>query len=484
MAKKFGGFTPEQKEILARKMGFTGPMAGFGQFLQSSPANSSRFLQYENKAKQMVEGTALQKPKPLPAFAAGGTTTITDVATIQENAQNSEGSQTTADMIANPEAYSTPTEVVTASVTPDTVVDTNSGQVASTPDVKASTATASQAADIEATEAAKYKASTVTDEVKDATQKMKAAQGTVSTQAQAVAATAQPSANATVQGQLEKLMKGFEGGQTPAWAAGAMRNVNALMASRGMGSSSMAASATTQAAMESAIGVAVQDAATYSSFEMQNLNNRQQAALQNAQAFLQMDLANLDNRQQTAMFKGQSIIQSLFSDQAAQNAAKQFNASSENQTNQFFASLKSSTDQFNIAQKNSMSQFNTDQVNSVSMFNKQMNAARDQFNATNRLVVDQANATWRQQVTLANTQAQNEANRLDAQSLSAMTMAAYNNMMQQERDFYSFAFQASENAQERASQLFMAKLAADTEMDAATGNALGNLAGAIFSTPW
>ena len=49
------------------------------------------------------------------------------------------------------------------------------------------------------------------------------------------AATATPSAQATVKGQLDTLMQDFEGGATPAWAAGAMRNANAQMAARGLG---------------------------------------------------------------------------------------------------------------------------------------------------------------------------------------------------------------------------------------------------------
>ena len=70
---------------------------------------------------------------------------------------------------------------------------------------------------------------------------------------------------------------------------------------------------------------------------MANLNNRQQAAVQNAQSFLQMDFRNLDVKQQNDMFKTQSVMQSLFTDAAAENASRQFNATGENQTNQFFA---------------------------------------------------------------------------------------------------------------------------------------------------
>lgn len=52
-----------------------------------------------------------------------------------------------------------------------------------------------------------------------------------------------------------------------------------------------------------------------------------------------MDMANLDKSQQAAVLDQQFRQQRLLSDQAANNAALQFNATSENQTNQFMANL-------------------------------------------------------------------------------------------------------------------------------------------------
>ena len=77
---------------------------------------------------------------------------------------------------------------------------------------------------------------------------------------QVQAAEATPTNKATVQGQLEGLMAAFEGGNTPVWAAGAMRNVTTQMANRGLGASSMAAQALIQGAMESALPIAQADA--------------------------------------------------------------------------------------------------------------------------------------------------------------------------------------------------------------------------------
>ena len=93
------------------------------------------------------------------------------------------------------------------------------------------------------------------------------------------AVTGAPSTDATVQGQLTGLMKDFEGAEPPAWAAGAMRQAAAMMASRGLSASSMAGQAVIQAAMESALPIAQMDAQTFAKFESQNLSNKQQAAM-------------------------------------------------------------------------------------------------------------------------------------------------------------------------------------------------------------
>ena len=96
------------------------------------------------------------------------------------------------------------------------------------------------------------------------------------------------------------------------------------------------------------------DAAAMSQIELTNLNNRQAAQVENAKSFLQMDIANLDNEQQTSLFKSQQLAASLLSDAAAENAASQFNASSQNQTDQFFANLSAQVAEFNNEQSNAM----------------------------------------------------------------------------------------------------------------------------------
>ena len=93
------------------------------------------------------------------------------------------------------------------------------------------------------------------------------------------AATATPTDKATVAGQLGLLTANFDPTNPPTWAAGAIRGVQAVMQQRGLGASSIAGQALVQAAMESALPIAQADARTVSTFEAQNLSNRQQLSL-------------------------------------------------------------------------------------------------------------------------------------------------------------------------------------------------------------
>ena len=389
------------------------------------------------------------------------------------------------------------------------------------------------------------------------------------------AATGAPSTDATVQGQLTGLMEDFEGKEPPAWAAGAMRAASAQMAARGLSSSSIAGQAIVQAAMESAIPIASQDAKTAASFELQNLsnkqqsamfaaqqraeflnlefnqefqtrvanaakisdianmnftaeqqialenarmaqsvdlanldaanakvlsdaaamsqldmanlNNRQQAQVQQANAFLQMDMKNLDNEQQTSVFKTQQRANALLSDQAAENAAKQFNASSEIQVQQFYDNLSASLGMFNSEQTNAQNRFNAGETNAVEQFNKKMLDQRQQFNATNQLIIEQANASWYQSVATMDTAAQNEANRADAAAATNMTALAFSAMMQETRDMMSYAWQAANNDADRATNLAIAQMQSDDAKQAASASksagfwsAIGNFGSAVI----
>lgn len=211
----------------------------------------------------------------------------------------------------------------------------------------------------------------------------------------------------------------------------------------------------------------LQNAATVASMDMANLNNRQQAAVVNAQSFLQMDLANLSNEQQTALFKSQQVIQSLFTDAAAENAASQFNATSQMQTDQFFASLTAQVNQFNAQQKNAMSQFNSGQTNAIAQFNTSQINAMEQFNAQQRLVIDQSNAEWRRNIATQDTAAINQANQFNAQMGMQLSLAQYNNMWQGYRDTMQYSYQAGQNDLDRENRLAVATLQKEAAVEAA-----------------
>ena len=157
----------------------------------------------------------------------------------------------------------------------------------------------------------------------------KAATGSFNQTMLAQAAAGSVPAQATVQGQMEKLMNQFNNG-TPAWAAGAMRAANAAMAARGIGGSSMAAAAIVQATMESAIPIAQADAAVFERMNMKNVDNRQQVALANAAAQQGLEIKNLDNKQQVALQNSANAFalqeQSLSNQQAVVLANAQFKA--------------------------------------------------------------------------------------------------------------------------------------------------------------
>jgi hypothetical protein len=326
-----------------------------------------------------------------------------------------------------------------------------------------------------------YEASTVGDvgeldaavgELSDES-KVVAAQGEVSPDALAEAATAELDPRATVKYQLADLYKSIEEGEElPAWASPAVRKVSAIMAQRGLGSSSMASAAITQALMESGVAIAQQDANKYATLQLQNLTNRQQAAIQNAtvvasmdmanlnnrqaaavnnaKAFLSIDLQNLTNEQQSNTVNFQSQVQALLSDASQENAAKQFNAKSENELEQFFAELGAQIETSTLNRLSALEEYNVSQEDAVQIFNNQQKSQREQFNTNMRVAIDQSNTQWRRQINTANTAAQNEVNRQNVLTLTGMRQQALNDLWQLYKDQASWTMKISENREDRA----------------------------------
>ena len=296
--------------------------------------------------------------------------------------------------------------------------------------------------------------------------------GALSAEAFAQAQTDELDRRATVQYQLSELFAGIEDGKPlPSWASPAVRKVTAIMQQRGLGSSSMAAAAITQAVMESGISIAAQDAKMYGSFQLKNLDNRQQAALQNAlqvatmdrqnadartkaaisnaQALLSIDLKQLDAQQQSNALKYNAIMQAALGDAAADNARQQFNAKNEAQVEEFFAELGTQIDAANVSRDVAIRQFNVNQANAYAEFNANLNDQRQKFNANMKFAIDQSNGQWRRQINTSNTALQNETNRINVQNSYNASQTALNQLWQQYRDNATFNFTAAESKLQR-----------------------------------
>ena len=322
---------------------------------------------------------------------------------------------------------------------------------------------------------------------------MTAAQGTVT--APMIAAQqslANIDSRATVQGQLENISSDIQtslqqGTPLPAFARGAAEAAKATMQSRGLGSSTMLAEAMAEGILRSSIPIAQADAEVYKQTIFQNLANNQQAAVINAQAYLQMDMANLSNNQQANLQNLQAQQQTLLTDNAARNAALQFNATSQNQVNQYYDSLNTNIQQQNAQRAAAISQFNTAEENKVAalnaknataiadanaqrqsainQFNSTLSDQRQRFNVENQRIIDQSNTVWRRQLNTSNTQAVNAANETNAQNLLNLSNFALSSLWQQWRDEASWVNQSSENEANRNHNLAVAALERTTAFD-------------------
>jgi len=322
---------------------------------------------------------------------------------------------------------------------------------------------------------------------------MAAATGAVTapmTAAQQAVSTLDP--KATVRGQLESITTDIEaslasGSNLPAFARGAAEAAKATMQARGLGASTMLAEALAEGILKSSIPIAAADAQTYKEVIFQNLSNNQQAALINAQSYLQMDVANLSNAQQASLQNLHANQQTLLSDNAARNAALQFNATSQNQVNQFYNNLNTGIQSQNAQRSDAMGQFATAESNkitalnakdataiadanaqretAISQFNKTLEDARGRFNVENQRVIDQSNAVWRRSINTANSTAANASNETNAMNLLNLSNFAMSGLWQQWRDEASWVQTSSQNVNNRDHNMAIAALERTTAFD-------------------
>ena len=310
--------------------------------------------------------------------------------------------------------------------------------------------------------------------------------------APAVAATGTVDADATVRGQLAKINQDIEtslstGSALPAYLRGVAKATQAAMADRGLSSSSMMAEALADGLLTASIPIAKADADTYKQMIFQNLSNRQQANITNANSYFQMDMTNLSNKQQASL-QNLNVRQAfLLSDQAAANAAAQFNANSKNQVDQFYSNLSQQIKLQNAAREDAMNQFavvegnkiaginagnqiavdksNADRAQVLNQFNAQIENQRQQFNQQNQRVIDQSNVEWRRTINTANTTVTNATNQLNAQNLLNLSNFGLSALWQQWRDEAAWVNSSSETELNRAHNLAIAALERSTDLD-------------------
>tara|TARA_R110000851_G_scaffold233343_1_gene385874 strand:- start:875 stop:2800 length:1926 start_codon:yes stop_codon:yes gene_type:complete len=513
--QQFKGYSEDQMKRIASKLGHTGDLDTLDGYLQGNPNAMGKYNSLNDAVtKRYAEGGAVTNPTQsvtpegiafnkdstvgdislaqslTPRLPTGGVATAVKTGTSADQSVDSTGTQvtgtptaavttgTTTESIASPTtsantvgAVSTAlpaVETSTAGTTAAKGTISDSSQVAASQQVGSSVAdvTAAQgtATQVEGAPTRTLEGGELVNPVADA---QKAAQFTE----QITAAQADPSSKATVQGQLATLMTSFDEGKTPAWAAGAMRNVTAQMAARGIGSSSMAGQALIQQALESSLPIATADAQTYANFEVTNLNNRQQRAMLSAQqratfmgqefdqgfqsrvlnsnkiseiANMQftaeqaiamenatiansMNLTNLSNRQATTMAEAASLAQldiaNLNNRQQAQvQNAQNFldmdmaNLSAEQQVTMFKAQSSVSTILSDVAAENASKQFNATSQNQTDQFFANLTSSVSQFNATQKNAMSQFNAGEGNALEKFNTEVQNQRQQFNAQN--------------------------------------------------------------------
>jgi hypothetical protein len=282
------------------------------------------------------------------------------------------------------------------------------------------------------------------------------------------AATGVPSSEATVQGQLTGLLEQFEGGETPAWAAGAMRAATATLAARGLGASSMAGQAIVQAAMESALPIAQMDAQTRASFEAQNLSNRQQAAMfaaeqrskflgmefdqefqsrvQNAARIADVAQINFTAEQQVALENARMAqtvdITNLtaenakvMADAAAMSQLDLTNLSNIQQVNVQRAKAFLDFDMSSMTNQQQVAMFKAQSLASVFMSDTAAENARRQFNASSSDQVDMFFSNLQTQIQQSNLEQRNAMEKFNAGEANAISQ--FNSSQQNARDQFN-----------------------------------------------
>lgn len=556
MAEK--SFTEKQREVVARKMGFEGPMDMFDAYLKSSPADARKYglitetflakggmVRKNKKVRKMAEGgdvAALYQEVLGRQADAGGlaywSSAFGDTidaserqsftsAAQSELAARQAGGQSQGNVRSGPSApafspvtagqiSSFPNQFINTQLAPEraaqaevTLAETTTAPIPqAAPAAQVGTVTAAEAVQGQTTALRPVVGEVGAASLVDAAQAvptatavagLKAAEGKATQIAatpirtvgagEVVAGTAVDQARVdaelakniaeqgtvtaemTVQGQLTKLLTDFEASNPPAWAAASMRQANAVLATRGLGASSLAGQAIIQATLEAATPIAAMDAQTQAQMGLQNLSNRQQMAvlaaqqraaflgqefdqafqtrvinaakvsdaanqtfnaevqitLENARLTQTMDMANLSNRQAMTMATAAQIANLETANLNNRQQARVLNSQTFLQTDMANLANIQQTELFktqaniqtilsDTAQINAAAQFNAASINQTNQFFAQLISQASQFNVAQTNGMNQFNADQTNSISKFNAESQNLRDQFNAQN--------------------------------------------------------------------
>lgn len=490
-------FTSKQKEIVARKLGYDGPMQGFDEFVASSPALQAKYNMVTQKyVERMAKGGVVKK------YSDGGTVTYGTVTNPTQAGDVLAGAPNIADVPKITAATVSDTEAATTQVEATRAAPISSQAGVVMAGATGVTAPSKIAAD-------QYTASTSTPGIETVMDQTQAARGTVTPQAQVAAATKEPTTTAvgdvqaeqgvaaqvtgvtpmrvqqeelisgsavdqakveqalaqnvaaegqvteemTVQGQMNKLLTDFDAGNPPAWAAGAMRAATAQLAARGLGASSMAGQAIIQATIEAATPIAAADAATFKEMGFQNLSNRQAMALSTAQQRAQFLGQEFDQNFQTRVLNAARI-----SDVANKNFDANVQIQLEN------ARLTNTMNLQNLSNKQALVMEKAAQIASLEKANLTNEQQARVANAQAFLQTDLQNLTNEQQTRIFKAQAISDSMMADAAQQNAAKATNAKNALEAATTNATLALSASQYNAVEANKVAVANMQAANEI--------------------
>lgn len=462
-------FTSKQKEIVARKMGYDGPMQMFDEFLSASPSDAQKYSAITSKfvermakggmVKKMADGGVVTTTQDIggpkltgtPTYTAAQTTTVPVIGAPVAPAATTAGMVpvTTTEGVTAPTPVAAPTTTgATAAPAVTTAlgaVQPEQGVVGEKAQITAATQepTTTAVGGVQAAQGTAAQIAAAPTRVEQAGEMITGPavdMGKVEqTLAQTQAAQGVVTEEMTTQGQLNKLLQNFDAGAPPPWAAATMRTATAQLAARGLGASSLAGQAVIQAALEAATPIAAADAKVFEQMGLTNLSNRQQIAVLTGQQRAQFLGQEFDQAFQTRVLNAAKVA-----DIANKNFDAQTTIAIEN------ARLTNTMNVSNLSAKNALVLANAAQIAQLETQNLNNRQVAAVENAKAFLQMDVRNLELRQQTALFKAQEISDALVSDAGFENAARITNANNAMEAAKISATLALTADQfNATER-----------------------------------